>query len=148
MLDAIKSPIMALSTGERVSDKSYCRVGKDSHSCEAMMLGSAIPALTQVGLFPVPDPLGYTDSISTLRDKCDKIKTIPYVGKDWMPHMSHDCCNLGFSKSINACLKQMDVPLTKDISKWHSLLYMSNVIYHALSVRSCSQGHIFWFTAQ
>jgi hypothetical protein len=82
-----------------------------------MMLGSVIPALTKAGLFPVPEPEKYTDSIVNLKDKLDKVKTIPYVGKEWMPHMSHDNCDLGFRESVMTCLKEMMVPLSASISK-------------------------------
>jgi hypothetical protein len=82
-----------------------------------MMLGSVIPALTRAGLFPVPEAEGFTDSIKNLKDKLDNVKIIPYIGKEWMPHMSHENCDLGFSQSVMTCLKEMTVPLSGAISK-------------------------------
>lgn len=83
-----------------------------------MMLGSIIPALAKAGLFPVPEPEKFTGSIVTLKNELDNVKTIPYVGKEWMPHTSHENCNLGFRESVIACLKEMIVPLSAGISKW------------------------------
>ncbi|KAI3321125.1 hypothetical protein HD806DRAFT_524429 [Xylariaceae sp. AK1471] len=120
ILDVVKTPIDVLSSGEQGPNSAYCKVGKDSKACEVMMLGSAIPALTKAGLFPVPEPEKYTGSIQDLKEKLDNIKTIPYVGKEWMPHMSHDGCNLGFSQSVSVCLKQMVVPLSTRIMSWMS----------------------------
>ncbi|KAI1421147.1 hypothetical protein F5Y12DRAFT_769566 [Xylaria sp. FL1777] len=120
ILDAVKKPIHDLSYGEQGQGSTYCKVGKDSHACEVMMLGSIIPALTQAGLFPIPEPEKFTGSIDYLKNKLEKIKTIPYVGKEWMPHMSHESCNLGFSESIMTCLKRMTVPLSSSIMSWMS----------------------------
>ncbi|KAI3326556.1 hypothetical protein HD806DRAFT_532185 [Xylariaceae sp. AK1471] len=120
ILDVVKAPINVLSSGERGPNSAYCKVGEDRKACEVMMLGSAIPALTKAGLFPVPEPEEYTGNIQDLKEKLDKIKTIPYVGKEWMPHMSHDGCNLGFSQSVSVCLKQMVVPLSTRIMSWIS----------------------------
>jgi hypothetical protein len=74
-------------------------------------------ALMKADLFPIPEPEKYTGSIHGLKEILDSIKTIPYVGKEWMPHLSHDGCNLGLSQSISVCLKQMEVPLNTRISK-------------------------------
>ncbi|KAJ2989572.1 hypothetical protein NUW58_g3406 [Xylaria curta] len=120
ILDAIKGPIQILSSGEQFQPSAYCKVGKDSQACEVMMLGSVIPALTKAGLFPVPEPKTFTGSIEDLKNKIDKVKTIPYVGKEWMPHMSHESCNLGFRESVMACLKGMTVPLSAVIMSWMS----------------------------
>ncbi|KAK5625910.1 hypothetical protein RRF57_001626 [Xylaria bambusicola] len=120
ILHAIKKPIHDLSHGEQDQKSTYCKIGKDSQACEIMMLGSTIPALTRAGLFPTPEPEKYTGSIVQLKDKLDKIKTIPYVGKEWVPHMSHEGCNLGFRDSVTVCLKEMDVPLSSSIMSWMS----------------------------
>ncbi|KAI3326587.1 hypothetical protein HD806DRAFT_520386 [Xylariaceae sp. AK1471] len=120
IIDVVKTPINVLSSGEQGTNSAYCKVGKDRKACEVMMLGSAIPALTKAGLFPVPEPEKYTGNIQDLKEKLDNIKTIPYVGKEWMPHMSHDGCNLGFSESVSVCLKQMVVPLSTRIMSWIS----------------------------
>ena len=81
------------------------------------MLGSIIPALTRARLFPIPEPGTFSGSISQLKEKLDGIKTIPYVGKEWAPHMSHEGCNLGFRESVTTCLRAMAVPLSPSISK-------------------------------
>ncbi|KAI1741510.1 hypothetical protein F4680DRAFT_464532 [Xylaria scruposa] len=120
ILDAVKAPIEVLSSGEQNQHDTYCKVGKDSQACEIMMLGSAIPALTKAGLFPVPEPEKFTGSIETLKNSLDSVKTIPYIGKEWMPHMSHEGCNLGFRESITTCLKEMMVPLGAGIMGWLS----------------------------
>ncbi|KAI0453728.1 hypothetical protein F5B21DRAFT_525527 [Xylaria acuta] len=120
ILDAVKEPIEVLSSGEQNQRTTYCRVGKDSQSCEIMMLGSIIPGLTKEGLFPVPEPEKFTGSIESLKNKLDKVKIIPYVGKEWMPHMSHENCNLGLRESVMACLKEMMVPLSAGIMSWMS----------------------------
>ncbi|KAI1757866.1 hypothetical protein F4782DRAFT_544279 [Xylaria castorea] len=120
ILDAVKVPIEVLSSREQNQRCTYCKVGKDSQACEIMMLGSVIPALTKAGLFPVPEPEKFTGSIETLKNSLDKVKTIPYVGREWMPHMSHEHCNLGFRESVMACLKEMMVPLSAGIMGWMS----------------------------
>ncbi|KAI0912657.1 hypothetical protein F4823DRAFT_580667 [Ustulina deusta] len=120
ILDIIKKPIHALSYGEQSQCSTYCKVGKDSQACEIMMLGSIIPALAQAGLFPIPEPEKFTGSIEDLKNKLDKIKIIPYVGKEWMPHMSHESCDLGFRESVMTCLKSMMVPLSSSIMSWMS----------------------------
>ncbi|KAI0543800.1 hypothetical protein F4679DRAFT_592258 [Xylaria curta] len=120
ILDAVKAPIEVLSSGEQNQHNMYCKVGKDNQACEIMMLGSAIPALTKAGLFPVPEPEKFTGSIESLKNSLDNVKTIPYVGKDWMPHMSHEGCNLGFRESVTTCLKEMMVPLGTSIMGWMS----------------------------
>ncbi|KAI0441589.1 hypothetical protein F4803DRAFT_562953 [Xylaria telfairii] len=119
ILDGIKKPIEALSSGE-TQRPTYCKVSKDTQACEFMMLGSIIPALTKAGLFPVPETEKFTGSIVTLKNELDKVKTIPYVGKEWMPHTSHESCNLGFRESLIACLKEMIVPLSAGIMSWMS----------------------------
>ncbi|KAI0408519.1 hypothetical protein F4802DRAFT_416373 [Xylaria palmicola] len=120
ILEAVKKPIDILSSGERSKRSPYCKVGRDTQACEVMMLGSIIPALTRVRLFPVPEPEKFTGSIDTLKYTLDGIKTIPYVGKEWLPHMSHESCNLGFGKSVMACLTRMMVPLSVGIMSWMS----------------------------
>ncbi|KAI1157710.1 hypothetical protein F5B18DRAFT_669149 [Nemania serpens] len=120
ILDAVKTPIEVLSSGEQGQRSTYCRVGKDVYACEVMMLGSIIPPLTKARLFPVPEPEKFTGSIENLKHNLDTIKTIPYIGKEWMPHMSHDSCNLGFRESIMTCLKEMTVPLSASIMSWMS----------------------------
>ncbi|RYC57233.1 hypothetical protein CHU98_g8969 [Xylaria longipes] len=120
ILNAVKEPIEVLSSGEQNQRSTYCKVGKDSQACEIMMLGSIIPLLTKEGLFPVPEPEKFTGSIATLKSKLDEVKTIPYVGKEWMPHMSHENCHLGFRESVMACLKEMTVPLSTGIMSWMS----------------------------
>ncbi|KAI0811866.1 hypothetical protein GGR55DRAFT_91666 [Xylaria sp. FL0064] len=120
ILDAVSKPIRALSKGEPGQRSTYCKVGKDSQACEVMMLGSMIPGLTQAGLFPIPEPEKFTGSIEYLKDQLENIKTIPYVGKEWMPHMSHEGCNLGFRESVMTCLKSMVVPLSPSIMTWMS----------------------------
>ncbi|TRX90819.1 hypothetical protein FHL15_008223 [Xylaria flabelliformis] len=120
ILDAVKAPIEVLSSGEQNQPSMYCKVGKDSQACEIMMLGSVIPALTKAGIFPVPKPKNFTGSIEALKNSLDKVKTIPYVGKEWMPHMSHEGCNLGFRESVMTCLKEMMVPLGAGIMSWMS----------------------------
>jgi hypothetical protein len=117
ILDTVKKPIDALIYGEHGTDGSYCKVGKDSKACEIMMLGSSIPGLAKAGLFPVPEPEKFTGSLYDLQDKLNAVETIPYIGKDWMPHMSHDNCDLGFRESAQDCLKDMMVPLSGNISK-------------------------------
>ncbi|KAJ8129311.1 hypothetical protein O1611_g4321 [Lasiodiplodia mahajangana] len=119
ILNAVRTPIQVLSSGTQ-SDRLYCKVGKDTQPCEIMMLGSVIPALTKAGLFPVPEPEKFTGSIEGLKDELDKIKTIPYVGREWMPHMSHENCDLGFRESVMTCLKEMVVPLSFSIMDWMS----------------------------
>ncbi|KAI0469161.1 hypothetical protein F4859DRAFT_516512 [Xylaria cf. heliscus] len=116
----IKEPIEVLSSGLQNQRNRYCKIGKDTQACEIMMLGSIISALTKAGLFPIPAPEKFTDSIETLKNKLDTIKTIPYVGKEWMPHMSHENCNLGFRESVMVCLKEMTVPLSAGIMSWMS----------------------------
>ncbi|RWA06988.1 hypothetical protein EKO27_g8114 [Xylaria grammica] len=120
ILDAVKTPIHALSHGKQAQRSTYCRIGKDSQACETMMLGSIIPALTKAGLFPIPEPERFTGSIEYLQNKLEMIKTVPYVGKEWMPHMSHESCNLGIGESITVCLKGMMVPLSGSIMSWMS----------------------------
>ncbi|TGJ82756.1 hypothetical protein E0Z10_g6009 [Xylaria hypoxylon] len=120
ILDAVKAPIHVLSYGEHAQRSGYCKISKDSQACEIMMLGSIIPALTKAGLFPIPEPEKFTGSIEHLKNKLDKIKTVPYVGKEWMPHMSHENCNLGIRESIMTCLKGMTVPLSTSIMSWMS----------------------------
>ncbi|KAI0872416.1 hypothetical protein GGS24DRAFT_467619 [Hypoxylon argillaceum] len=120
ILDAVKSPIHVLSTGTQGNSNAYCKVGKDSHECEIMMLGSAIPTLAKAGLFPVPEHEKFTDSIVNLKDKLEGVKTIPYIGREWMPHMSHENCELGFCKSVMTCLEEMMVPLSASIMSWMS----------------------------
>ncbi|KAI1111503.1 hypothetical protein F5Y14DRAFT_310712 [Nemania sp. NC0429] len=120
ILDAIRAPVNVLSSGEQSQRESYCKVGKDVQACEVMMLGSLIPALTKAGLFPVPEPEKFTGSIANLKHNIDEAKTIPYIGKEWMPHMSHERCNLGFRESVMTCLKEMAVPLSASIMSWMS----------------------------
>ncbi|KAI0503133.1 hypothetical protein F5B22DRAFT_640387 [Xylaria bambusicola] len=120
ILDVIKKPIHDLTYGKQGQKSTYCKVGKDSQGCEIMMLGSTIPALTQAGLFPTPEPEKFTGSIVQLKEKVEKIKTIPYVGKEWAPHMSHEGCNLGFRDSVTVCLNDMEVPLSSSIMSWIS----------------------------
>ncbi|KAI0103049.1 hypothetical protein GGR51DRAFT_562030 [Nemania sp. FL0031] len=120
ILDAVRAPIHVLSSGAQSERGVYCKVGKDTQPCEIMMLGSVIPALTKAGLFPVPEPEKFTGSIEGLKDTLDKVKTIPYVGREWMPHMSHESCNLGFRESVMICLKEMAVPLSSSIMSWMS----------------------------
>ncbi|KAI0204477.1 hypothetical protein F4808DRAFT_343687 [Astrocystis sublimbata] len=119
MLDAVKRPIEALSSGSTERGTS-CKVGKDSEACEAMMLGSVIPGLAKAGLFPIPEPEKFTGSIEFLKNNLDAIKIHPFVGKEWVPHMSHDNCNLGFRESVAACLQEMVVPLHPSIMCWMS----------------------------
>ncbi|KAI0430553.1 hypothetical protein F5Y09DRAFT_355949 [Xylaria sp. FL1042] len=120
ILDTISKPIRDLSQGEHSQRITYCKVGKDSQACEVMMLGSVIPHLTQAGLFPIPEHEKFTGSVEYLKNQLENIKTIPYVGKEWMPHMSHEGCNLGFRESVMACLKSMAVPLGSSIMTWMS----------------------------
>ncbi|KAI1177045.1 hypothetical protein F4777DRAFT_543542 [Nemania sp. FL0916] len=121
VLDIIKTPIDDLSRGTRTQPGTYCKVGKSSQECEIMMLGSVIPALIKAGLFPVPGSETYTDSIVNLKDTLDNVKTKPFVGKDWMPHLSHEHCNLGFREAVLKCVKAMEVPLGKSIMSWMSV---------------------------
>ncbi|KAI0969612.1 hypothetical protein F4678DRAFT_463398 [Xylaria arbuscula] len=120
ILDAISKPIRDLSSGVQAQRSTYCKVCKDSEACEVMMLGSMISGLAQAGLFPIPEPKEFTGSIECLKSQLEKIKTIPYVGKEWAPHMSHDGCNLGFSESVAMCLKSMVVPLNSSFMTWMS----------------------------
>ncbi|KAI0532727.1 hypothetical protein GGR58DRAFT_517487 [Xylaria digitata] len=120
ILDAVKTPIHVLSHGEQAQRSEYCKVGKDTQACEIMMLGSIVAALTKAGLFPIPEPEKFTGSIEYLKNKLDKIKTVPYVGKEWMPHTSHENCNLGICESVTICLKGMVVPLSASIMTWMS----------------------------
>ncbi|KAI2636808.1 hypothetical protein GGS21DRAFT_51163 [Xylaria nigripes] len=120
ILRAIKTPIQALSSDEQGQHTEYCKVGKDSKACEIMMLGSAVSTLTKLGLFPVPEAETFAGSIEDLKSKLENIQTIPYVGRDWMPHLSHENCNLGFRKSVKTCLTGMAVPLSACIMSWIS----------------------------
>ncbi|KAI1360979.1 hypothetical protein F5Y08DRAFT_343143 [Xylaria arbuscula] len=120
ILDSVKKPLNILSCGENGQENAYCKVGKDSHACETMMLGSIIPALTRARLFPIPEPGKFAGSIAQLKEKLDNIKTIPYVGREWAPHMSHDGCNLGFRESVTTCLTTMVVPISSNIMCWMS----------------------------
>ncbi|KAI1821447.1 hypothetical protein F4861DRAFT_518720 [Xylaria intraflava] len=120
ILGAVKAPIDELSSGDHGRQTSYCRVGKDTEECETMMLGSAVSALTKARLFPIPDAKAFTGSIEDLKDGLEGIKLIPYIGREWMPHMSHGGCNLGFAETIMDCLKKMMVPLSSGIMAWIS----------------------------
>ncbi|KAI8628376.1 hypothetical protein F5Y19DRAFT_476356 [Xylariaceae sp. FL1651] len=120
ILDAVKTPIESLSSTDRNPRSSYCKIGKDSKECEAMMLGSVLPALMKAGLFPVPEPHNFTGSLLELKYRLDEIKMLPYIGRDWVPHKAHDNCNLGFCESVTTCLKEMPVPLSDYIMSWMS----------------------------
>ncbi|GAP91432.1 putative nuclear pore protein [Rosellinia necatrix] len=120
MLNIIKTPIRVLSSEAHSQPSQYCKVNKDSQECEAMMLGSAIRALTKAELFPVPEPESFIDSIECLKEKLDGIRLMPYIGKEWAPHISHEKCNLGFCKSVEDTLKKMTVPLSASVMRWMS----------------------------
>ncbi|CAJ2504670.1 Uu.00g120640.m01.CDS01 [Anthostomella pinea] len=114
ILAGVNAPLQQISSGQGETGVMYCKVRKDPRECEAMMLGSAIPALLRAHLYPVPDASAFTESILELKDKLHAIKTLPYVGRDWKPHTSHDHCNLGFRDTVDKCLKEMPRSLGDD----------------------------------
>lgn len=116
-------PLDAISNRDEDEKNTYCKVGKDGKACELIMLGSAIAALTKAGLFPVPGSGQYKGSISDLKKSLVNVKAVPYCGKDWMPHLSHDHCTLGLDRVVLDCLKEMDIRLTDGMSKWRCLTY-------------------------
>ncbi|KAI1388103.1 uncharacterized protein F4822DRAFT_302346 [Hypoxylon trugodes] len=117
MLDALNAPFK--QTASKVKDRkaSFCKLNTQQRECEAMMLGSAIPTMVTEGIFPVPNPSHYLDSIGALKSKIEAIHTITYAGKDWKPHLSHSGCNLGYQKAVSKCLKGMPVLLQDEYIK-------------------------------
>ncbi|KAH9993480.1 hypothetical protein F4779DRAFT_608668 [Xylariaceae sp. FL0662B] len=114
ILEAVDTPLSQLASADRDPNVSFCRLGTDTHECEAMMLGSVIPAMMAAGLFPVPKAAKYLGSILELKAKLEGIKTIPYRGPDYAPHRSHNNCNLRLPQRVDECLKVMPVPLKDD----------------------------------
>ncbi|KAI1490930.1 hypothetical protein F5X96DRAFT_669202 [Biscogniauxia mediterranea] len=114
MLEAVGYYIKHLSSGNQDSKLAYCKVGKDVRECEAMMLGSVIPKLVQARLYPVPKGSDVTLSILDLKTILDHIETIPYVGRDWMPHQSHEPCCFIVRDLVSACVENMPSPLKDD----------------------------------
>jgi hypothetical protein len=110
-------PLDAISNRGENEKNTYCKVGKDSKACELIMLGSAVAALTKAGLFPVPGSRQYKGSIGDLKKSLVKVNAVPYCGKDWMPHLSHDHCTLGLDLVVMDCLKDMEIRLTDGMSK-------------------------------
>ncbi|KAI5919587.1 hypothetical protein F4810DRAFT_497170 [Camillea tinctor] len=111
MLEAVGFYINHLSSGDPDSKIFYCKVGKDVRECEAMMLGSVLPKLVQAKLYPLPKGSDVVLSILDLKTTLDHIKTIPYVGRDWMPHKSHEPCCFIVRDLVSACVENMPIPL-------------------------------------
>ncbi|KAI1810530.1 hypothetical protein GGS20DRAFT_589461 [Poronia punctata] len=120
MISAARAPIDTVSGRDEGESSTYCKVGKDGNACEMMLLGSAIPMLTKAGLFPVPAPEQYTGSINDMKNALLKVKAVPYYGKEWAPHASHDGCTLGLENVAFNCLKDMKVPLNEVTMAWMS----------------------------
>ncbi|KAI1497966.1 hypothetical protein F5X99DRAFT_345287 [Biscogniauxia marginata] len=114
ILEAVGLYVTHLSSGSQDSNTSYCKVGKNVRECEAMMLGSALPELVKAELYPVPKASDVALSIQDLKDRLDHIETIPYVGRDWMPHQSHEPCCLIIRELISECIRNMRTPLKDD----------------------------------
>ncbi|RYP43317.1 hypothetical protein DL768_009983 [Monosporascus sp. mg162] len=111
ILAAIETAMAALTTGNRKSGVRYCKLGKNESECEAMLLGSAIPALVSHGLYPVPAASTFSESIAQLQDRIYSVKYIAFHGPEWMPHMTHENCSLRLRESVQKCLDEMPVPL-------------------------------------
>ena len=104
-------------SGTKDPSVKFCQRGKSETECETMMLGSAIPALAKNGLYPVPQVADYTKSISQLQDTINSINFIPYVGKEWMPHLDHGYCSLGFRDAARRYLEEMPIPFDHSITE-------------------------------
>ncbi|RYP62614.1 hypothetical protein DL771_009657 [Monosporascus sp. 5C6A] len=111
ILAAIETSMEALTTGNKKPGAKYCKLGKNERECEAMLLGSAIPALISHGLYPVPAASTFPESIAQLQDRIYSVKYIAFHGPEWMPHMTHEHCSLGLRESVQKCLEEMPVPL-------------------------------------
>ncbi|KAK6948820.1 hypothetical protein Daesc_010591 [Daldinia eschscholtzii] len=111
ILDALSEPFRRPSSGDKSPKPPFCKLGTQQKECETMMLGSMVPQLMAAGLFPVPEPREFLDSIDTLKSKINNFKYTPYEGRDWMPHLSHISCSLGYSEAVEASLADMQVPL-------------------------------------
>ncbi|KAI1325956.1 hypothetical protein F5Y16DRAFT_422337 [Xylariaceae sp. FL0255] len=120
VLDALQTPLLESMSPPHARKNQYCKIGKDIKECEAILLGSTIPALMTAGLFPVPKPKEYSGSFFDLKDTVGKIKTLPFVGRDWAPHMAHDNCSLGFSEVIDKCMNNMTVNVPLQNMEWMS----------------------------
>ncbi|KAI0390099.1 hypothetical protein F5Y17DRAFT_446235 [Xylariaceae sp. FL0594] len=118
ILDGVRKPLYTIANRDGNENNSYCKVGKDGRACELIMLGSAIAELTKAGLFPVPEAGSYKGSISDLKESLLKVKAVPYCGRDWMPHLSHDHCTLGLDLVVRSCLENMEVPIEHYMMSW------------------------------
>ncbi|KAI0014835.1 hypothetical protein F4780DRAFT_153713 [Xylariomycetidae sp. FL0641] len=124
MLAAIAKPMQVLSSDERDPAIKYCRVKAHSVECEDQMFGGTMRVLMNKRLNPIPDASTYSGSIMELKKVAEGIKTNPYVGKDWMPHLSHEKCSLRFAEAMEECLKKMPVALHDEY-----LEHLSNQAY-------------------
>ncbi|KAI0116702.1 hypothetical protein F4814DRAFT_413713 [Daldinia grandis] len=106
MIDALNEPFR-----RPTSPDGSCKLGPQQKECGMMMLGSIILQLMAVGLFPMPEPDEYTDSIETLRSKISEIMYTPYEGCDCMPHLSRVGGSLGYGRAAEESVANMRVPL-------------------------------------
>ncbi|KAI1644659.1 uncharacterized protein F4817DRAFT_203572 [Daldinia loculata] len=111
ILDALREPFRRPISADGSCQPPFCKLGSQQKECETMMLGSIILQLVATKLFPAPEPHEFTDSIETLRSKINKIKYTPYEGRDWMPHLSHVGCSLGYSEAAEESVANMRIPL-------------------------------------
>ncbi|KAK7755109.1 hypothetical protein SLS62_002924 [Diatrype stigma] len=107
LLAAVKAPVEALTYGKRDPGVRYCKIGKDIQECEAMLLGSAIPALVQSGLYPVPSATDFSGSINQLTNTLQSIKFIAFTSANWQQIQGHQHCNLGFRESAQRCVEEI-----------------------------------------
>ncbi|KAI1469046.1 uncharacterized protein F4812DRAFT_356233 [Daldinia caldariorum] len=114
ILHVLNEPFRQPSSDDKSLKPPFCKLGSQQKVCEAMMLGSMIPQLIAAGLFPVPEPSEFQDSIDTLRSKINDFKYTPYEGRDWMPHLSHISCSLGYVEAVQLSLGNMRVPLSRN----------------------------------
>ncbi|KAI1798910.1 hypothetical protein F4811DRAFT_150953 [Daldinia bambusicola] len=114
ILDALNEPFKRPFSDDKSLKPPFCKLGSQQKECEIMMLGSMIPQLMAAGLFPVPEPTEFQGSIDTLRSKINDIKYIPYEGRDWMPHLSHISCSLGYTEAVHSSLANVKVPLDRN----------------------------------
>ncbi|KAI0853612.1 hypothetical protein F5Y00DRAFT_105186 [Daldinia vernicosa] len=114
MLNALNKPFRRHTSADGSFEPPFCKLGSQQKECETMMLGSIVPQLIAAKLFPVPKPPEITDSIKTLQSKINKIKYTPYEGRDWMPHLSHVGCSLGYSEAAQESVANMRIPLDLD----------------------------------
>ncbi|KAF3065182.1 putative nuclear pore protein [Daldinia childiae] len=111
MLDALKEPFKRPTSADGSCEPPFCKLGSQQKECETMMLGSIILQLVAAKLFPAPEAHEFTDSIETLQSKIKAIKYTPYEGRDWMPHLSHVGCSLGYSEAAEESVANMRIPL-------------------------------------